>query len=411
MLLMPPRRGASIARALVAVSAAIAAMAGGAGSAFAASGLWMDQACTASSSTGDVDWSVPGWSFAGSGPVTEFVTAGSCMGVEFSNPSTGVFEYLPPAGSTVAGGSLQTTGDPPTLETLSGATWSTAWSGSASGNVTVPVPSGSFAGLQVADDDQSCGGRILCSLSIDSGELLLSSSSTPTGSGFAGDLLDPAAHGTANLTFTANDPSGPGVYRVTATVDGQTVYQATPDTNGGLCVPQGTASGSGALIFDSRQPCPQTVVLQIPVDTTVLADGEHRLVVTVENAAQTSSVVLDQLISTDNLTTPSSAGRESPTGSGIEGAAYTFNLDPSSQALTTRLVNRRYTGSAVTLTGVLLGASGAPAVGATVTAQAASFFGSAFQTVAHAVSGADGRFTLIVPAGDSRQLRLIAVRG
>jgi hypothetical protein len=54
-----------------------------------------------------------------------------------------------------------------------------------------------------------------------SADLLLNSTASPTGSGFSGTLLDPDAHGTASLAFTAGDPGGPGVYKVIVKIDGK----------------------------------------------------------------------------------------------------------------------------------------------------------------------------------------------
>jgi hypothetical protein len=136
-------------------------------------------------------------------------------------------------------------------------------------------------------------------------DLLLNSVASPTGAGFSGSALQPRARGTAHLVFTAADPGGPGVYQVTAAIDGRNVFSATPNTNGGQCVPVGTDPASGALMFDWQQPCPPTEGVDLPVPTAGLTDGGHELAVTVTDAAQSSSTVLDQTISTSNpQTTP-----------------------------------------------------------------------------------------------------------
>ena len=81
-------------------------------------------------------------------------------------------------------------------------------------------------------------------------------------------------------------------------IDGQTVYQGTPDTGGGECSPVATDPTSGALMFDYAQPCPSSETVDIPVDTTKLSDGKHHLTATVTDAAQNTSTVLDQTITT-----------------------------------------------------------------------------------------------------------------
>jgi len=134
---------------------------------------------------------------------------------------------------------------------------------------------------------------------------LLSSNATPSASGIGGTLLSPSARGTQELTFIAADSGGPGVYAVTAQIDGKTLYSGTPDTNGGACVPVGTSGG--ALMFDYNQPCRQSESVDLPINTTTVADGQHTLKVTVEDAAQNSSVVYDGTISTNNAPAATSA--------------------------------------------------------------------------------------------------------
>ncbi len=128
--------------------------------------------------------------------------------------------------------------------------------------------------------------------------LRLSNDSTPAASGVSGTLLSPGARGTQELTFTATDPAGPGVYNVTVQADGQTLYSATPNSNDGACVPVGSSGAS--LMFDAPQPCRQSESVDLPIDTTELRDGEHTLKVTVSDAAQNTSVVYDAAITTHN---------------------------------------------------------------------------------------------------------------
>jgi hypothetical protein len=134
---------------------------------------------------------------------------------------------------------------------------------------------------------------------------LLSSNVSPEGSSFTGSALQRNARGTAHLVFTAADPGGPGVYSVTVSIDGRAVWSGVPNGNSGACVPVGTDSATGALMFDSPQPCLPTEVVDVPVPTTGLPDGAHELSVTVTDAARNSSTVLDQTITTSNpQTTP-----------------------------------------------------------------------------------------------------------
>jgi len=132
---------------------------------------------------------------------------------------------------------------------------------------------------------------------------LLTSFASPQGAGFSGSALQAQVSGTGHVLFTASDPGGPGVHTVSAAIDGQTVWSGTPNTNGGRCVPVGTDSATGALEFDWQQPCPATEAVDVPVPTASLPNGSHELTVTVTDAAHNSSTVLDQTITTSNSST------------------------------------------------------------------------------------------------------------
>ena len=134
--------------------------------------------------------------------------------------------------------------------------------------------------------------------------LLLSNSATPGASGIGGTLLSPRARGVQDLAFTATDTGGPGVYTVTAQIDGKAVYSGTPDSNGGKCIAVGTSGGT--LMFDYSQPCRASESVDLPINTASVADGQHTLKVTVEDAARNSSVVDVATITTKNAPAASS---------------------------------------------------------------------------------------------------------
>jgi hypothetical protein len=137
----------------------------------------------------------------------------------------------------------------------------------------------------------------------------LSNGAVPAASGFSGTALEPGVRGTGDLLFTATDAGGPGVYTVTASLDGTLVWSGTPNTNGGACIPVG--SDSGALMFDEQQPCPAAEAVSIPIATTGFPDGTHALTVTETDAAGNSSAVFNSTITTSNPeTTPTPTGRD-----------------------------------------------------------------------------------------------------
>jgi hypothetical protein len=243
-------------------------------------------------------------------------------------------------------------------------------------------------------------------VSVYSADLLLSTESLPTGSDFRGRLLEPDANGTASLAFTVAD-SGPGVYRVVVTIDGNAVYDATPNTLGGKCVPAGTDPATGALRWAWQQPCPQSQTVDLPIRTTTLRDGAHELKITVHNAARDSQVVLRRTITVDNRTRVAStltSDRRSPT-LGLPAPVYAMVLD----APTRKLVNgarHGWTRSGVRLSGILRSAAGVPAPGVRVTLFAKNAGGAAAKPVARTTTDAAGRWVLIAPRGPSRTLSI-----
>ncbi len=135
-------------------------------------------------------------------------------------------------------------------------------------------------------------------------DLRLANDATPAASAIGGTLLGGEARGSRELTLTATDPDGPGVYAITVQADGQTLYTGTPDSNSGQCAPVGI-SGT-VLMFDASQPCKQSESVEVPIETTLLHDGPHTLKVTVEDAAENTSVVYDNTITTHNAPTNTS---------------------------------------------------------------------------------------------------------
>jgi hypothetical protein len=148
--------------------------------------------------------------------------------------------------------------------------------------------------------------------------LVLSNGAEPSASDFAGGATSTGAiAGTQDLVFQAAD-SGSGVYQVRASLSGQTVYEGTPNTNGGECIPLGTYGSS--LEFVSAVPCPASTSATIPLNTAAVHDGQHELTVTVEDAAGNEAAVYSQVLETHNA--PSVV--EAPTVAGIAAVGSTL---------------------------------------------------------------------------------------
>lgn len=255
-------------------------------------------------------------------------------------------------------------------------------------------------------------------IGIVSAAIQLENDATPGGSGFSGSLLTPNTHGTSNLQFQATDgPNGLGVYKVNVIVDGASVYNATPDANGGKCVSAGT-DAAGHMEIASVSACRASEAVDVPVATSALSDGQHQLKVIVTDVAGNSSTVLDQVITTANNTTASAKTPGSrppvpaPTGPGgaplgpcNAGCDPHAILQASYAAASAQTPTVTYSRSAMTLSGRLINHSGEPMAGAQVELrQRPSAAGTTDALVATATTTATGSWTLNAPAGPSRLL-------
>jgi hypothetical protein len=189
------------------------------------------------------------------------------------------------------------------------------------------------------------GGGVNAEIHLSAADIELTNGSTPTGTGFAGSLLAPTASGKASLTFSAQDPEGPGVYRVIVDLDGTAVYQATPDSNGGQCASIG-AYASGVNEFLYAQPCKRSVAVDVPLDTTRFSNGQHLLQVTVQDAAGNTAVVRDDTISIANA----SAGGVTSGGAGTSSGAGVSSIGPGSPPAVRGPVNGTNASDQATLT-------------------------------------------------------------
>ena len=244
----------------------------------------------------------------------------------------------------------------------------------------------------------------------------LTNNSTPAATNFAGALLTPGpVTGTQPITFTATDPSGPGVINISVAIDGVPVPGAQQDTNSGHCTPIGRDAG-GYPEFLYAQPCKQSIGFSQDVPTAGLTDGNHSLSVTVTDAAGNSSVVLKAALNVANYTTvsanlnathaPPPAPPAPPAGATPPPApVYAITLDPATQPLT-KGVHRTFASSAVNISGTLRNSAGVPAPGVPVTLLAQN--GSIGNPVAlgTTTSDATGHWTLDAPRGPSRILTI-----
>jgi len=328
-------RRISVWRAVLAAGALLAAILMGAVAARA--GVWTYDTCSqpdgAPAST--VGWATSALGTTGAGGDTDSCgTAGGGLGATQNGtvtPGDGPsWVFTAPAGDTIAGGVIDATLSVPQGEdwiatpndTNTGADdfaycaanspgggavcdQPTAWPITHPGGTTIYAVARCYQAN--CPDVKTEVAQVL----ISSAQIELTDSSLPAGSGFSGPLLAAGgAHGVADLLFTAGDPRvapgtgyGPGIDSVTVAVDGTPVYSGTPNTDGGSCVPIAGGPPGGGLMFDAEQPCPAQTSVDIPVNTTRLANGGHDLTVSATDAAGNSATVLDQEITIANPVT------------------------------------------------------------------------------------------------------------
>ena len=352
-----------------------------------------------------------------------FAPAGYPPGLEVHVPSEATpgaragLQFTAPVGETIAGGDMtvspQASIDPgfdesgvrAAAQLATGSLAGVFWEGGNVGVPTVTIPAGGselFASAWCdAAPGQTCGYQYLY---IPAAHILLSPSVMPSVSALSGSLTTGGLqHGTQSVSFMASDPGGPGIYRVTAAIDGKVVYQATPNLNGGACASVG-GYGS-AFEFYSAHPCPQSVPVNLPIETGALPDGIHSLTVTATDAASNVSSAAQTIFRTENLITTASAGRVARTGTGRE-PAYLVRFDGLTNGLL-HGVRRSYADSALTLSGTLTTPQDAVAPDVPVHLFTREGSGSGTETLlVSTTSDAAGHWSLTAPKGPSRTLRI-----
>ena len=338
--------------------------------------------------------------------LSEGVRAGGRAGLEFRAPS----------GETISGGDINVVplgrgeggeiSRPVASQLATGSLEDVFWEGINDRPMTVAIPAGGrqlFASVLCRNKP---GGEpcYVETLFVLAATILLTPNVNPSVSALSGPLSTSGPqHGTQDVSFTATDSGGPGIYQVTAAIDGKVVYQATPNLNGGACAPVGTYRS--VLKFYSANPCPQSVPVSLPIETGTLPDGIHSLTVTATDAAGNVSSASQVIFRTENLISTASAGRVARTGTGGE-PAYLVQFDGSTNGLL-HGVRRTYADSALTLSGTLTTPQDAVAPDVPVHLFAREGSGSGTEMMlASATSDAAGHWSLTAPKGPSRTLRI-----
>jgi len=358
------------------------------------------------------------------------VTSGEAPQGAYEGPE---WVFTAPAGSTIAGGSITATLTSPHGQAWLGTPSASYDSADVVANCQYNLACGQNGTLSGAFPITHLGGTSLYAVAVcvgpyegatscpatggidagvyvSSAAIALANSATPAASGFGGTLLSPNAQGTQELTFLASDPGGPGVYLVTAQIDGKTVYSGTPDNNEGRCIPIGGTGGT--LMFDHSQPCRASESVDLPINTTALANGQHTLKVTVEDAAENASVVYDAPITTQQPSNNSLGALPGPGASAASGLARGVgqpNGFAASEGARLRLgqrgrLTRSFAKRALGISGRLMSAQGQPIGGATLELLQQTASSPGLKLIGHVKTSATGTFVARAPAGPSRTI-------
>ena len=425
-----------------------------AGPSDADAGTWAQVTCT-QPVTGLPQAPTEGWvaldgggtATQGCDPYTGGLVASIADSSPFSNGAGAAWIYTAPGGSTIAGGQVVAQlYAPQGIAYISTGSFNAAMAscqggspcggvvGGSSGVLTLPIaPVGGTTltekVLCSAPSNGNCpaaqgGSGLDAQINLYQAVVDLTNNATPAATNFAGGLLAAGPiSGEQAVTFTATDPngsspsssSGPGVYKVQVLVDGQVVYDQTPDTNSGHCAPIGS-DAAGNLEFLYQTPCKSMVNVSVALDSSGLPDGPHNLTVKVIDAALNTSVFQEAFSSANHTTVSAGLNSSTPpsrtpattttpaTSTPAPEPVYANVLDPATQALI-HGVSRGFPSSALTLSGTLRNSSGVPAPAVPMTLFAANGGGPS-QAIAQATTDGAGHWTLTAPRGPSRVLTI-----
>ena len=232
-------------------------------------------------------------------------------------------------------------------------------------------------------------------------DIVLEQLAGPTAGNVGGELASATTlRGSSDIAFSASDP-GSGVYEALFSVDGQVVQRTVLDENGGRCENVGqTTDGLSAFLY--VQPCPPSVSVDVPFDTTRVANGAHHLVVSVIDAAGNAAVVLDRQITVSN---PPPPGAPNGVGASVH-AVLSARWRSTTRARLTSPYGRSHT-----IEGRLTAPGGAPIEAAEIDVSATPSSEDARAiAMASPRTARGGRFTLRLPASVSSRTLRIAYR-
>ena len=200
------------------------------------------------------------------------------------------------------------------------------------------------------------------------------------------DANEPLA-GVQSVSFIARDKGG-GLARATLLVDDSPVVQLKPDL----------ATASCAEPYSAIVPCPPRSVFTVDLDTTAISNGAHRLRLLVEDVAGNTIASAPWTASVRNTGTANGSGATLL-------ARLTGRLAGARSAAP--LQRRIPFGRSIRLTGRLADPAGTPIAGASLdVAFRVRRSGSPWEARGTVMTDARGAWTLVIPRGSSREVRV-----
>ncbi len=228
--------------------------------------------------------------------------------------------------------------------------------------------------------------------------LTLQDTTLPSGTVTGGALASAGpVSGTSSISYQAADTSS-GVRLVQLRVDGEPV-----------AVKDYLASCS----YTNFQACPPSVSDTVSWNTAIVANGQHRVELVVEDAAQNTSIIYSGEVTVQNTVTTASLGALPGPGSGGSqalGIGSANGIEASEQAQLKlglpAAITRSYAHRAIVVSGRLLDGQGHPIAHASLDVLQQVKGTAAPTVVAHATTGVDGTFSVRLRGGSSRLIEV-----
>jgi hypothetical protein len=229
-------------------------------------------------------------------------------------------------------------------------------------------------------------------------QLTLLDTTLPSGTVTGGALASSGTvSGTASISYQAADASS-GVRLVQLRVDGAPAAEKDYITS---------------CSYTDFQACPPSVSDTVSWNAATVADGQHRVELVVEDAAQNTSVIYSGELTVQNAAKTTSLGAlpgPGRTGSTMLGGGSPNGTSASETANLRlglrRAITRTYAHRAVVVAGRLLDGQGQPIAHATLEVLQQVVGSAMSHLLTHTKTGSDGTFSVRVPAGPSRVIEL-----